>query len=790
MKLARLAKLSLILLLLLPTLVMADSSSGEWLYVRMASPGNELDALDTTELLAISAVQKVEAAVPASAIAMNPDFATWQRVHILPGEDLDLAITNLQALPSVDIVERPPVRELCVLPGSGREITDLPNDPLAPFQWHLATVNAFAAWDEVGDAEGAIIAILDNGVDIDHPDLASIIWRNSAEANGQGGLDDDGNGFIDDIYGWDAYDQDGNPDAPGGVDSPGHGTHCSGIAAAISNNGIGVSGLGRGAKIMAVRIGEGRAISETVEGLVYAVVNGADIISMSFAGPLESVFERDVINFAVSQGTIVLAAAGNGVNGNGVQTLTYPAAYENVIGVAATDLENSIAGFSNYGWWVQAAAPGVDILSTSISSSGAPAYGYSTGTSMSTPLVAGLAALLKNVNPDITQAEFLARIQQGSQPVTNGNSMETPVGVIDAWRSVLPDRPVVAVNDWFVDDGDDHRLLAGETEDITFNMDLLGMDAESVHISLVPLSSYLTVSTLYDESNQSIGSFTPSFRVRALSNADQGDHPAVLLINADGWKDTLSVRIPVDPPWLTVESGDMIGTVSDYGALGFRDYLGNNTRAEGFRLNDDMLGLLFHGSLMIGDNDGVADNAYGSDGQNQHDFQVINDHHFTKIASVPGQEKWQCQFTDRFTPGLPVGVEVQQTVTSYEDGGNILYLDYAIRLVSGGPTNLYVGLFCDWDILNFWQNQVQYNSDLRLSYMSGQGYGSTARFAGIVARSDHTISGVRAIQSSQDLSDSDKLSIMQGGTNLAASSIQSDWANLIAVELEGVSSTT
>lgn len=774
----------LFILAVVPTVFAApDSGVPQWIYVKLDPAASELDMATEEAMMAMPSIEAVEPAVPDAIVQVDPEFASWRRVFVGENTDVASVLAGVAAMPGVLLAEPAPVREITIRPGSEHEVSDLPNDPLASFQWHLAAVNAFAAWDEVPSADGAVVAILDNGVDIDHPDLKSIIWKNTAEIGGQGGFDDDGNGFIDDTNGWDAYEQDGNPDAPNldPGDSPGHGTHCSGIAAAVHDNDIGVAGLGRGAKIMAVRIGYGRQIFNTVEGLIYATVNNADVISMSFAGAAESALERDLVDFAVEQGIIVVAAAGNEYSND----LNYPAAYPSVIAVAATDLDNNIASFSNFGWWVQAAAPGVDIFSTFIDG-----YGYSSGTSMAAPLIAGLAALLKGSDSTINQAQFLARIQQGARPIPNAFSRNTPAGVIDAWRSVLPNRPVVALNDLYVDDSGDGRLTGGETGELVFKLELLGAPAENLSLKLFPMTqgfgNEYEITGQYTETNQAVGPFEVTFGIDVTDNSPiQSDHPAALIVNADGWQDTLSVRIPIDLPYVTVQGGNLIATVSDFGAIGYKDYVDNTAQPDGVRLEGDMMGQLFHGSVMVSDLVNVSDNAYGSN-NNQFDFRVKSGSHFAQMAAPAGQEYWRCTYADAQSDH-PVNVEVRQDVKSFVDGGNIVYVDYGVKLASGNMRDLYVGVFCDWDILSLNQNQVYYNSARRVSYMRGEGTDGEVRYAGIVALSDETVSGARAIDnSSYQYTDSEKIEYMSEGTFQAASSQQGDWAHLIAVELTNV----
>jgi len=291
----------------------------------------------------------------------------------------------------------------------------IPNDPLFNQQWALSKINAPDAWDiEKGDPN-ITIAIIDTGVDINHIDLSENIWINEDEIPGNG-IDDDNNGYIDDIKGWDFVNKDNSP-----LDEVGHGTHCAGIISSVTNNNLGVAGICWNCKIMPVKTLNymGGKLDYICQGIIYAVDNGADIISMSVGGyPLTLI--KDTVNYAYEKGVIIIASAGNE---NSVEKI-YPAAYENVMAVAATDRNDSRAVFSNYGSWVDVAAPGVDILS--LRANGTDIYGdgihivdkfyyLASGTSMSCPYVAGLAALLLSKN---NQCPYPAYMIQSMIPFT------------------------------------------------------------------------------------------------------------------------------------------------------------------------------------------------------------------------------------------------------------------------------------------------------------------------------------------------------------------------------------
>ena len=240
------------------------------------------------------------------------------------------------------------------------EAVGSPDDAYFGLQWGLTKIGAEQAWDVTAGNPSVNIAILDTGVDLDHPDLADKLISNINLTNF---------GNPDDVYG--------------------HGTHVAGIAAAITNNGMGVAGLGCTATIMNVKVlddnGMG-AYSWIVSGIIWATDNGAEIINMSLGGSYASSALEDAINYAWSKGVVVVAAAGN----NGDTTPMYPAYYTNCIAVAATDANDARASWSNYGDWVDVAAPGASIYSTLKNSN----YGYKSGTSMASPHVAGLAALV------------------------------------------------------------------------------------------------------------------------------------------------------------------------------------------------------------------------------------------------------------------------------------------------------------------------------------------------------------------------------------------------------------
>jgi len=277
----------------------------------------------------------------------------------------------------------------------------IPNDPYFPSQWNLNQIQAPTAWCITTGSEDVVIAIIDSGVDLDHPELEAKLWVKPGEIP-DNGLDDDGNGYIDDVHGWDFVNWDNDPQ-----DDYGHGTFVAGIAAAETDNGIGIAGFSWGAKIMPVKViapgVPGYAYySDITSGICYAADNGAKIINMSFHSAAYSQALQAAVTYAHSKGCLLVAAAGD----TGDDTYQYPASHAHVVSVAATGRDDEHWDLSTYNDRVDVAAPGVEILSF-----WEGGYGRMPSTRMATPHVSGLAALIWSVNPTLTPDEVESIIE-------------------------------------------------------------------------------------------------------------------------------------------------------------------------------------------------------------------------------------------------------------------------------------------------------------------------------------------------------------------------------------------
>lgn len=314
--------------------------------------------------------------------------------------ELILALNALHKLPSVLIAE----------PNFKVNKIAIPNDPSFPSLWGMTKISAPQVWDVHTGSSSVVVAVIDTGVDVNHPDLKDNIWKNTREIPGNG-VDDDGNGYIDDVNGWDFAYGDNDPS-----DGDGHGTHCAGTVAARGNNGIGVAGVNWVSRIMPVKVlddsGSGYNY-DIYSGLIYAVSNGAKVTSNSYGGGGASSLMASAIKAAQDAGVFFVAAAGNESASKASYPAYYTKTYSNVLSVASTETNDSLSSFSNYSDGVDVAAPGRNILST------APGNQYVTlsGTSMATPHVAGVAALLWSAAPSKTLSEIRSAIRNSSDSV-------------------------------------------------------------------------------------------------------------------------------------------------------------------------------------------------------------------------------------------------------------------------------------------------------------------------------------------------------------------------------------
>ncbi|MEO1056217.1 MAG: S8 family peptidase [Actinomycetota bacterium] len=320
----------------------------------------------------------------------------------------------------------------------------VPDDTLFSLQWGLSNpdngfdIGAPDAWAYLTDAPDVVVAVIDSGVDAAHEDLAGNMWSNPGEV--VDGTDTNGNGFVDDVFGWDFV-----ADAPAGNDPNGHGTHVAGTIGAETDNGIGVAGVAWDVQLMDVRAfdetGAGNT-SDIMAAVRYAIDNDADVINASFSGRGTESY-AELLDEADAAGIAVIAAASNdGSDNDADPMLPYPANHSTVVSVAAIDSLGDLAEFSNYGaTTVDVAAPGVGIASTM-----AGAYYYMSGTSMAAPHVSGVAALLLQADPSLSPSQVADVLRSTVEPAPQLEGTSITGGFVraDAALASILEAPAVA----------------------------------------------------------------------------------------------------------------------------------------------------------------------------------------------------------------------------------------------------------------------------------------------------------------------------------------------------------
>lgn len=333
------------------------------------------------------------------------------RVSFSALSEIDLLVSGLESLPFVNYAEKIPMMFQSYTPN------DMDGD-----LWHLQIIQAELGWNHSTGSEEVVIAIVDNAIAIDHVDLLPNVFVNTEEANGLPLIDDDLNGYADDVNGYDLSNRDNDPRPPSGAidnnSSFTHGTHVAGIASAATDNGVGIASLGFNCSILPVKVADdnsdGTSFNKSIDGIFYAMQSGANVINMSWGTANNSAVLHTVVQQAATEEIILVAAAGN----ENTDEPRYPAAYPEVISVAATDENDARASFSNFGTSIDVMAPGVSIRSTLPFNDNT--YGSLSGTSMAAPLVSALSGLI------LAQGTPPSSVKQRIQETCDDISMSNP----------------------------------------------------------------------------------------------------------------------------------------------------------------------------------------------------------------------------------------------------------------------------------------------------------------------------------------------------------------------------
>ena len=467
--------------------------------------------------------------------------------HVAPSKNVQDAVLAFDNTPEIECAD------LYDIPHP----TYTPNDPDHDSQYHLGRIDAYEAWDIIrGDTTAyAIVGISDTGIYWMHPDLEQNMWINVWEdLNGNGifdipddedGIDDDGNGYVDDVIGWDLGQNDNDPREI----TPTHGTHVAGCASEATDNNLNGAGVGFSVRIMAVKGANGsNQLTAVYQALIWAVDNGAHIVNASWGSPQYSQGNQNIMNNLWNAGTVIVAAAGNENNSQNF----YPASYNNVVAVAATTSQDRRASFSSYGTWVDVSAPGNQIYATW----GPSSMTYLSGTSMASPITAGTVGLLRAANPGWTNEDLVNTLISTTDNIDDLNPNyigQLGSGRINAASALgsgsIPNLQLAQITQTITQGDGDSVLNPGETFNLVLGLHNIWADAQNVSVQISSGNFTITDSTstygniLHDSlvNNQS-----DPFVMSTAADIIPDSLPVTVAISADGpYVDTIFIQVYV-----------------------------------------------------------------------------------------------------------------------------------------------------------------------------------------------------------------------------------------------------
>lgn len=503
------------------------------------------------------------------------------------------------------------VRQAQVLPE--QRIVGEPNDPEVYRQYYLPLIDAYRAWDVVPNGNVSVVAIIDTGIDTLHSDLQGSIWRNVGETGlddrqqdrRSNGVDDDGNGFIDDWYGWDFVGADGTKQDNAPLPGNAHGTHVGGIVAAQTNNKIGMAGVGKNVIVMPVKVGRddpsSQSVTRSADGILYAAAMRADVINCSFGSASPTFADVAVVQKATQLGSVVVGAAGN----DALNQAFYPAAYPEAISVAASGYTDRLAFFSNYHSTVDVCAPGVGIFST------IPRNTYTSydGTSMAAPIVSAITAMVRRCFPSYSPAQVRAAILAGCDNIDTLNPGYDGLfgtGRVNAFNSCSgrSSRWCIVSRSSLTDADGNGVFISADTISLRLTLRNVLSDLTDARVAIRQLDTLLSiidtsvgVGPLASQAERDLPS---PVRMVIRSDAGQDARFALRVMVYDGLQLVGSevITAVANPTYATLEETDIAVTVNSSGNIGYNDY-SSNEQGVGFRYKGST-SLLFEGALMIG----------------------------------------------------------------------------------------------------------------------------------------------------------------------------------------------
>jgi len=646
-------------------------------------------------------------------VAVAGYFSNIYMIELPKGTDVIRAVNEILKLDGVIYAEPYYVNKLLYTP----------NDPNIGSQNHLPVIKALEAWDlERGDST-IVIGMVDTGVDMDHPDLGNIAYNESDPVNG---VDDDQDGYVDNYFGWDLGDKDNDPNA----DSNGHGSLTTGVASARTNNHIGIAGVGFKSKYLPIKIlkTSTNRLVNSYEGIIYAAEHGCKVINLSWGGVYPWFqYGQDVINYAVEvHDAVVVAAAGNTPE----ELDFYPASFDNVLSVGATDVNDNKAGFSTYSYKIDVMAMGNGTYTTN--NAGGYTRGY--GTSFAAPQVAGAAALIRARYPNLSARQVMEQIRISADDIYEVGSNMDYLGMLGNGRlnvyQALIDTLSPSVRQIYLE----HRGSYGEyvfyndTLKIHSRVQNFLYPAKDVEITLTCLDENVYI----DQGNfhvgnlatlDTAGNYDDQFIVRLGESIGPGE-PLVfrLDINGDGYDDYQYFTIETTPEYFPVSSGDAELSIASDGDLGYNTdslYEGKGVNYQGKYLAD-WLGLIIAAdSLHVSDN--VVNNypLYTK----EKDFEYVE--HARLYNNSGADLDARSIFTESDIFSDKIGIQVEQKILGWNDDSEFGYFVLEYRIINTTDSvidHLNAGLFADWDLNASGNDAADWDPSSGIGYVYDKDY--------------------------------------------------------------------
>ncbi len=584
-----------------------------------------------------------------------------------------------------------------------------PNDTFISRQYYLRSIKALHAWDvEQGDTN-VVVGITDTGIDKVHEDIINGIKYNYNDTID--GIDNDNDGFIDNFCGWDMGNNDNN--AQWGV--LGHGLFVSGFVSAVADNHLGIAGVGYHTKVLPVRVDDSLGyLSKDYEGIVYAADHGASIINCSWGGLHGDKFGNDVVDYASNnKGALVIAACGNSDN----DVFLFPASYENVMSCAATDSMDVRWNYSSYGSQVDISAPGTFVYSTWINNS----YSSSHGTSFSSPIVAGVAALVKAHYPQLTNWQIREQLRVTADNIDTIQSNISYAGKLGAGRvnayralvdTVYPsirfkNRNIVLSNDTLYIYGDFINYLHQSSSQLQAQV----FDGSSY---LLPINNTYNIGILNtlavkNNSNQ-------AFAFKVLPTVPIGYYADLKVNYTDtNYSGFEYFRVCLNQDNAILDTNKITTSVNSQSTIGYTN--GEKMIGSGFIYNNSRNLLSYAGLLVANASNRVSDNLYGGSGYDE-DFVALSNAQSINPATE-GDQMWLNQYNDDNAGFSKLGVLVNQTSFAFSQSplDKIVFMKYDI--INQNNNNLgdvHVGIYADWDLYKYYANRADFDSTLNLAY--------------------------------------------------------------------------